>query len=901
MSQLPRPIFTKSRTTKRPRSSTAGANRAGGGGRGNSGRPSRAPGRFHGAFEGGHSAGFFNTVGSRDGWKPTNEDDWEDADDGEFDEFGRSANRTGGADGSADQQKKATDQSNDILGAAASSSIGSGGKRPRVWDRNRSAEDYMDDRDYGDWGGPTGVSAEYSDPSASTAIAETIDDGSQQHQEGLGLLVPTELLQSMAVPTDAIGRLLLRKLGWREGSGTGDKSSAYVPTHDDNGGYENGNDKACSHEALLSKKRLKKIQLSERGHSLPPAKIDTYGLGYDPFRNAPEFAAHREERRKRAEERARGAGGGGGQGRYHTSDLLDDENGDDGGDAVHNAKARASNERGGVNKSTNVLAYETAEDFIGRKGTAGFALEDDDDDVYDNVLVASSGMSSVGAGHASKFVGIGGEEYHTELIDHGSDAEGDESLQAKHGGSVAFAGALSAWATGDETNSAIGGMSSTTKAVTSDGQAPLDGFILGGSGGEKDITNKRFPGPDLPPNFEPLRHVFREGDLPEQVAEQSKKAKEEAEKTRGAQSDGAATSQSYTNPQKRDDVMPMAGNAFAGLAAAMKNRFTSGGPDAKKTDDKDRIGLRMPNSMSDVGSVALAVPTSKEEGEKKEIQVKRSTILWNPEPLLCKRFGVRPPSRSKTPISTHQKQTEEIYFKKEILGAAGAAAATASTPDPSGDGAVNAGDIGNNDVPIRPPQPGDDIGESRPPMDLFKSIFGASSSDSDDSSSSNEDDSNGEGSAAAIGTSKDKSTPVTNFPVDSGSIGDGTGAENNKKTADNQEATHAERSAGGNEDKDKSRKYRHRSRRSRSSGSASSESSVSSSSYERRKWKKKSKRRKKERSKRHDDERKRPKEERRKKKRRKRSRSRSRSRDRGGDIEGKPSKQSSRSTSGRDS
>ena len=820
-------------------------------------------------------------------------------DDGEFDEYGRSANWSGGVGGGRADQQKAKDQSNDVLGASASSSIGSSGrKRPRVWDRNRSAEDYMDDRDYEDWGGPTGVSAEYSDPSASNAIAANVDDGSQQQQEGLGLLVPTELLQSMAGPTDAIGRVLLRKLGWREGSGTDDKSSAYVPSHDDNGGDENANDKSCSHEALLSKKRLKKIQLSERGHSLPPAKIDTYGLGFDPFRNAPEFAAHREQRRKRAEERARAAGGGGGQGRYHTSDLLDDEDGDDDGvDDVRNAKARANTEREGSNKSTNVLAYETAEDFIGRKGTAGFALEDDDDDVYDNVQVASSaGMSTISGGHASKFVGIGGEEYHTELIDHDSDAEGEDSSQAKHGGSVAFAGALSAWATGDDMDGATGGASSTTKAVTSDGRPPLDGFVLGGSGGEKDMTNKRFPGPDLPPNFEPLRHVFREEDLPEQVAEQSNRAKEEAEKTRGAQSAGAATLQSYTNPQKRDDATPMAGNAFAGLAAAMKNRFTSGRSDAGKTEDKDNIGMRVPNSASNPRGVASAVPASKEDKKEKEIQVKRSTMLWNPEPLLCKRLGVRPPSRSNTSISTQQKQTEEIYFKKEVLGAAGAAAAKASTSDPSGDGAaVNAEDIGNNDVPIRPPQPGDDIGESRPPMDLFKSIFGASSSDSDDSSSSDEDDSKGEGSAAASGMSKDTSTPATNPPVHSG---EGIGTQNDKKMADNQDATHVERSADDNERKGKSRKYRSRSKRSRSSDSASSESSESSISYERRRRKKKSKRRKKERSKRHDDERKRPKDERRRKKRRKRSRSRSRSRDRGRDIERKPAKKSSRNRSG---
>ena len=633
----------------------------------------------------------------------------DDADE-EIDVFGRSAARQpDGVGGSSDQFKQQSD-----IGASAATSIG----RPRVWDRNRSAEEYMDDRDYEDWGGPTGVSAEYSDQKK---IAASVGDSSQQ--QSMGLLVPTELLQPMAGPTDAIGRLLLRKLGWREGSGD-DKSSAYVPTHDGENTNDDtsSNSKACSHEALLSKKRLKKIQLSERCHVLPPAKIDSYGLGYDPFRNAPEFAAHREQRRKRAEERARAAGGGVGQGRYHVSDVLNDEDhGDDDGDrhAARDFTARKDSEKRGNNKST-VLAYETAEDFIGRTGTAGFALEDDDDDVYDNAHMASSaGFSAVGGGGSrSKLVGIGGEEYHTELIDHESDAEGDESSQVRHGGSAVFAGALNAWAAGDGANAA-GDTSTATRAVTSDGRLPLDGFVLGGSGGEKDSTSKRYPGPDLPPNFEPSRHVFRKEDLPAQVAEQSRKTKREADEARGARSGGTASSQRFANPLTRDATGPMAGAAFAGLAAAMKNRFTAGAAESGNVEDKEHVGLRIPDSNSTISGDSSTTRAAQKE-EKKEIQVKRSLMLWYPEPLLCKRLGVRPPSRSNTPASTYQKQTEETFFNKEVLGATGASA-SASALDPGVDGAIRAGETENNDVPIRPPQSEDNIGAARPPIEACTS------------------------------------------------------------------------------------------------------------------------------------------------------------------------------------
>ena len=204
---------------------------------------------FHGAFEGGFSAGFHDTVGSREGWTPIKDTD-------------------------------------------------------AVAQRQQKPEDFMDDQDHNEWGGPTSVREEYADSSAAPPSVK---------------LDP--MVDLVKPPAQNVGHRLLRILGWRDGS------TAYVP-------HEEAlltTPLEQSVESLLSSRRLKKIQLQQSRVQIPPPKLDTCGLGYEPYQNAPEFRAHKERRRKEAQERAKAVTASSAANRnvYRLSNLLADNEDED--------------------------------------------------------------------------------------------------------------------------------------------------------------------------------------------------------------------------------------------------------------------------------------------------------------------------------------------------------------------------------------------------------------------------------------------------------------------------------------------------------------------------------------------------------------------------------------------
>ncbi len=147
---------------------------------------------FHGAFTGGFSAGYYNTVGSKDGWAPS----------------------------SAEHIKR----------------------------KEQSFQDYMDDEDHNDWGGPQRIQNEYS-------IQKKADHKRQQGN---------------VVTTTAIGNELLRILGWRQSTG-----QAYVTiqvknnpnTSDETNDDDDSNIRRISFPSTIA---------------LPPLKCDTFGIGYSP-------------------------------------------------------------------------------------------------------------------------------------------------------------------------------------------------------------------------------------------------------------------------------------------------------------------------------------------------------------------------------------------------------------------------------------------------------------------------------------------------------------------------------------------------------------------------------------------------------------------------------------------
>nr|XP_031826242.1 G patch domain-containing protein 1 homolog [Nomia melanderi]XP_031826243.1 G patch domain-containing protein 1 homolog [Nomia melanderi] len=126
--------------------------------------------RFHGAFTGGFSAGYFNTVGTRDGWRP--------------------------------QQFKSS----------------RGSKAESVTQR---PEDFMDEEDTGQFGiAPKGIRAtsDYVDHGQRGVKRERINRDSN------GPIPGTPVLKELLKPVkDTVGIMLLKQMGWRPGQGVGSR------------------------------------------------------------------------------------------------------------------------------------------------------------------------------------------------------------------------------------------------------------------------------------------------------------------------------------------------------------------------------------------------------------------------------------------------------------------------------------------------------------------------------------------------------------------------------------------------------------------------------------------------------------------------------------------------------
>ena len=340
MSDSNRPVYVKKKNRKRQRTE-----------------------RLHGAFTGGFSAGHFNTVGSKSGWKPSNfeEIEAEEDNDGNEEDF--------------------------FSSKIVSSSSSSKGRRRRLMQR---PEDFMDEEDANEWGGPMKVNQSFQrNVSQSDNIGvqdKANDEKSIKDSFSLRKLLYAKKKSSIS-RRDSVGRQLLKVLGWREHvkeNENDSKSYAYVSLDRDEKPLDG---------SLLSSKRLKRIemQLSSRKHEvIPPPKTDTYGMGYEPYKNAPEFKAHREMRKQRAQQRARAAASSTGDKRMnvYSMDDLNDDFDDDTGPVTKVSQKK--------NEHKDVLAYETMEDFIGTQTVGGFALHDDDDQVYDTSVGHSASLFNKG-------------------------------------------------------------------------------------------------------------------------------------------------------------------------------------------------------------------------------------------------------------------------------------------------------------------------------------------------------------------------------------------------------------------------------------------------------------------------------------------------------------------------
>ncbi|KAG7343982.1 DUF1604 domain containing protein [Nitzschia inconspicua] len=565
-------------------------------------RPHEQP-RFHGAFTGGFSAGHFNTVATKEGWTPST--------------------------------TKKTDQ---------------------------RLEDFMDEEDHAEWGGPTRIREDFAGLGASSQTDKLSSVLSESSAPLFGLESVLEIKH------ETVGPRLLRRLGWREGG------TAFVPdetseSHPSNAAVSN--DDKDEDEALakihLSKKRVRRFQLQTNRTKLPPPKLDQCGLGFEPYQDAPEFQRYRERRKQLAQDRATYNQR---DNVYRISDVA--EQTDDGRD--RNMPSRSSNLET-ANERNEYLSYETAEDFVGKRSSGGFALRDDEDDAYDN-------RQSLRGDRAQKMIGTNlGEDYNMEVYEHESSDDDDHfgSTTSKSASSKKqpTANLFAAWAGGNaDSSSGKKDLDTPVNApktvMTSSGQPPLPGFVLGSS---TSINRKRYPGPDIPRDYEVQQHQFGENEHPEvyQTISRAMKLQQEDEIAKAGHSNVAQVRQ-----QQQHNTRPMSSN-FTALADAMKSRFTSGSTPSKKIDPASQeqvsqhpAGLYLPkpikkDSSQESNGVSETAPT------KVSMTVTRTVSSFSPVPLVCKRFRVNVPShvpKGSGAVAADARSTEAAYFEKEIMSAA---------------------------------------------------------------------------------------------------------------------------------------------------------------------------------------------------------------------------------------
>jgi Protein of unknown function (DUF1604) len=619
--------------------------------------------RFHGAFTGGFSAGYYNTVGSREGWEPT--------------EYGAST---------------------------ASRMELPGQNVPQ-----QSIHSFMDEQDHNEWGGPQGIRNEF--VSADSVGAASAGASNSKRQEKMTDPFTVQF-------RSGIGEQLLRVLGWR---GSSASSAAYVLDDAHTATKEAGKDDP-SYLQILSTKRLRRIEMSQVQVKVPQPKLDLCGLGYEPFRDAPEFARHFQERRKRA--KVRGAGGprSNASGAYRTSDLYQEEDDDDayGGDDRRRRRARSptAGSRTYVSKDD-----DDGHDFVGTRSVGGFALLDDEDDAYDDI--GSQGANNL-------------EAFDTEL-DLDDEADPDISsrlnsapqLSLSHGkpqqvpaNEKSVQGIFSSWATSSLTPAGAGGET----AVMSDGRPILPGFVLSAT-----VTSgtKRYRGPDVPLNYEVSNHVFgpREHPLVYQAllhAERLQITEDTYQKSvREALRDNSVARSSQPTAINEGPIRAMSHKmaSFAGVSKAMERRFTKASA-AEATPSEGSTGE---------ARVAVASPRSSEKAT-------RTFATFVPSAMLCKRLGVPAPKNFEL-TSSNGRTKEESFFQNEVLSRLPASrdkveSSTKRDQEPTSiDARFPPSDQEallaalNSQVP--PQSPGDD----RPPVALYKSIFEPSTNELEEAAS----------------------------------------------------------------------------------------------------------------------------------------------------------------------
>ncbi|KAF5362261.1 hypothetical protein D9756_002204 [Leucocoprinus leucothites] len=192
--------------------------------------------------------------------------------------------------------------------------------------------------------------------------------------------------------------------------------------------------------------------------------------------------------------------------------------------------------------------------------------------------------------------------------------------------------------------------------------------------------------------------------------------------------------------QKEVEDYAKAATIFKPVSGAMAGRFQT----ATHIDQGPKIheGLHQPTTAE---LEALEEKRRKEEEEKLSPQahaaklgmygpMTREVKSWQPARLLCKRFGLREPEMSQEDIDASSSSTKDPSFttseaEEAFRQAAGSNTGASSSQQTDSNGSRNLANIGLGEDET---QGRDTLTYQRPAMDVFKAIFASDDEDSDD-------------------------------------------------------------------------------------------------------------------------------------------------------------------------
>ena len=212
--------------------------------------------RFHGAFTGGFSAGYYNTVGSAEGWAPST-----------FRSSRSDKNDTNAKTNNPQSIEQFLDED-------------------ELEELNR-AKKLQSTSTYDTFGSTAAENAR-------RAVAED----SRHRPSSIPGLLPAEVIAPVA---EGIGIQLLQRMGWRQGKGIGGGNNTAAAALQSGGG--SGGRRGWG--------RVVGVGTANTPLHLVTPKHDVHGLGFDPFKDAEEFRAAATQRQHQRNSNTRGGGGGG--------------------------------------------------------------------------------------------------------------------------------------------------------------------------------------------------------------------------------------------------------------------------------------------------------------------------------------------------------------------------------------------------------------------------------------------------------------------------------------------------------------------------------------------------------------------------------------------------------------